>query len=391
MPSAATDDPSLGVDATIAPVMWKRGRRALGPAVVYGRVVVALLVLGACTGGATAGSSRSTDTLVATAGARDQARLVGAGSSASAPVVEEWLRLYRAAARGVSTDYSPEGTAAAIRRLLAGSVDFALLDGPLSPAERQAAGGPDGVVQVPVAGGAVAVTYNLPGVEVVNLSARNLAGIFDGSITRWNDPALQRDNPLTSLPATRISAVHRSDPSATTLVFTEHLRAAAPAQWTVGAGREVRWPAGRGAAGSAALIAAVQGTEGAVGYAGLAVARQAGLAVAAVTNASGERVAPSVRSVEAAMGRAVGNEQDLTLMVPHDVPAPAAYPMVMVTNLVFRTDLDERRGQALRNFAAWVLTEGQRSAERVGFAPLPLPLLVRTLEGVQQGGIRPQR
>ncbi len=372
--------------------MSRRGGRPARTGAAYGAALIVILVLGACAASGSNGvSSRSTGEVVATAGARDGASLTGAGSTASAPLVDEWLRLYRVAAPGVSIDYASPGTPAAIARLQAGNVDFAVLDGPLTPGERQTAGGSDAFVQVPVAGGALAVTYNLPGVEALSLSARTLAGIFGGSVTRWDDPEVRRDNPSTTLPGTRISVIHRSDPSATTLALTEYLQAAAPAVWDLSAGREVSWPAGRGATGSSAAMEAVQATPGAVGYAGLAVARQAGLAVASVENGAGAFVAPSVRSVEAAMGRAVGNEQDLTLTVPHPQEAPAAYPIVVVTNLLFPAGLGQPRDQALRNLAAWILNEGQRSAERLAFAPLPLPLLVRTVEGLQHGDARPRR
>lgn len=350
-------------------------------------LLVAALVLGACSGDSTPPDGAG---VVLTAGADDRAELAGAGSTFAAPIVDEWVRLYRSRAPGVDIRYDPIGSGAGIVRLVSGRSDFALSEVPMT-AEEQRLAGWDEAVQVPVVGGAVAVVYNLPGVQDLRLSEETLARIFAGSITRWDAPALRRDNPGTQLPSTAITTVHRSDLSGTTLAFTRYLAGAGADVWAQGSGMSVNWPGGREVAGSTAVVAAVSSSNGAVGYVSVGTARGPGLQVAHLRNAAGKFVAPTAVAVDAALFGAIGVDTDLTLRIPDRHESPSAYPITGITHLVFPVGLPADKDVALRHFGAWILSEGQRSVARVGLAPLPLPLLVRTLEGLQNGGIKPSR
>lgn len=351
-------------------------------------MLTALLLCGACSGAR--GSSGPGDGVVLTAGAGDRATVAGAGSTFATAMVDEWVRLYRTRAPAVGIRYEPIGSAAGIGRLVAGRSDFALSEVPLTAQEQQAAGW-DEVVQVPVLGGAVAVVYNLPGVADVRLSEETLARIFSGGITRWDNAAIKRENPGVELPATPIATVHRSDAAGTTLAFTRYLATAGSDTWSATPAMSVTWPVGKDAAGSAGVLAAVGGTAGAIGYVSAGQAQGTSLQTALLRNASGSFVGPTALAVDTALIGASGVDEDLTLRVPARLASPMAYPIAAITHLIFPVNLPADKDAALRHFAEWILSEGQRSAARFGFAPLPLPLLVRTLEGLQNGGTKPSR
>jgi phosphate transport system substrate-binding protein len=345
------------------------------------------LVLGSCSGDKPDDTSQP---VVLTAGADDRAALAGAGSTFAATMVNEWVQIYRTRAPGVDIRYDPIGSGAGIDRLVSGRSDFAFSEVPMTEEARRLAGW-DEAVQVPVVGGAVAVVYNLPGVHELRLSEETLARIFAGAITRWDAPAVRRDNPGIQLPSTAITTVHRSDASGTTLAFTRYLATAGPDVWALTPGSSVTWPVGKGVAGSTAALAAVSSANGAVGYVSAATALGPALQAAQVRNPAGKFVAPTAAALDAAIISATGVETDLTLRVPDRQESPSAYPITVITHLVFPVGLPADKDTALRHFGAWILSEGQRSAARLGFAPLPLPLLVRTLEGLQNGGTKPSR
>lgn len=323
-------------------------------------------------------------------GAGDRATLAGGGSTLAATMVEEWARLYRSHAPAVDVRYEAIGSGAGIRRLVEGASDFGVTEVPMTRGEERAAGW-EGAVQVPVLGGGVAVAYNLPGVEGLRLAEDTLARIFSGAISRWDHPTIRRDNPGAQLPSIAVTPVHRSDVSGTTLAFTRYLSTAGRDVWAAGTGTSVEWPGGREAAGSAGVLGTIGATRGAIGYVAVGPARAARLQLAGVRNTAGEFVEPTASAIDSALIGAVGSEEDLTLTVPGRQESPTAYPITVISHLVFRPGLPPEKDAALRHFAAWILTEGQRSATRLGFTPLPLPLLVRTLEGVQNGGRKPSR
>ena len=138
---------------------------------------------------------------------------------------------------------------------------------------------------------AIAVVYNLPGVDELNLTPATVAGIFHGDITTWNDPAIAADNPDAELPSTAITPVHRSDDSGTTKNFTDYLSKAAGDVWTDEAGRRVAAArVARPRNGTSGVIAAVTGGEGTIGYADESQAGDLGIANVGVGE---EFVAPS--------------------------------------------------------------------------------------------------
>ncbi len=238
------------------------------------------------------------------------------------------------------------------------------------------------ILHIPTALGAVVVIYNLPGVTGLNLDAQNVADIFLGTITTWNDPKIAANNPGVTLPATPILVVHRSDGSGTTNAFTTYLSAVS-ADWKdkVGAGKEVDWPTGVGAKGNDGVAGGVQQQEGGVGYVELNYAAQAQIPSANLKNADGKFVPGSTAGVTAAAESVAADFPADARQKPIINAAGAdTYPIASYTYLlVYQDQKDATKGQALVALIAWMLTDGQAQEEALGYAPLPAPVQEKAL------------
>ena len=282
-----------------------------------------------------------------------------------------WSAQYRRSVPDVEIDYDAAGSPQGVEALVAGTVDFAATDVPLTGLEEVLLGGSATLVQVPWVAGAIGVVYNLPGVEELGLSPGTVAGIFAGDIVRWDDPEIRRDNPEATLPGVPIRVFHRSEPSSTTLLFTTYLRETV--RWSAGTAAQIDWPVGQGVEGSAGVAAAVAGTEGAVGYVQTSFATARALGVARLRNQAGNYVAASPESVRAALAAATQRRFRATFDLYFLPDSPASYPLSTVSYVLYRRDLEDPAKQAaMRHFVEWVLGEGQRLAELEGYAPLPL-------------------
>jgi phosphate transport system substrate-binding protein len=321
---------------------------------------------------------------VPSAGASDKATLSGAGSTFVATIASEWIKQYKSAAPGVTVNYTAVGSGAGIQQLTSKTVDFGGSDAPLNADQAAATGGAGNVVQVPWIAGGVAVEYNLSSVKNLKLSPATVAGIFAGKITKWDDAAIKADNAGTSLPSTGIQVAFRSDSSGTTQVFTDYLRAAAPDVWTYGPSSK-DWPSGTpgtGSKGSDGVTAAVKQAEGSIGYSEVSYPKQAGLGTALIKNKGGQFVAPTAAGVSAALTGATVNP-DLTLKLNYLPDDPAAYPISTTTYLMYyKSSGDVNKDAAIKHFAAWVLTDGQKLAEGLDYAPMPQSILSKAMSTV---------
>jgi phosphate transport system substrate-binding protein len=346
-----------------------------------------MVMLTACSRGGTGRTAPDRATVVRP-GASDHAVLTGSGASLAGAVVKQWAQQYRAIAPGVTIDFRAAASDAALdQQLHDGAVDFGLSEVPAELGQ-----GMDGKAAVPSVASAVVVAYNVAGFAGLHLSAVTLARIFSGAPMSWNDASIVADNPGRALPSLRITPITRTDPSSATLVFTRYLQAAIPGLWTVAAGLTVRWQGGTGVLGPDAMIAAIRQRPGAVGYAAAADVRDTGLGEALVKNSSGHFAGPTAAAMDGYLIGGSGSPDDLTLAVPYDTPATDVYPLSAFSYLVVPdTAPGTDKAVALRNFLRWALTDGQRAVDRVGAAPVPLPLLVRTLEALQSEDLRPRR
>jgi phosphate transport system substrate-binding protein len=358
-------------------------RRRVAPAVMAG---IAALVFSACgsdpdtTGEAGNDEPDAEETEEPTDGEDASSlsgTLNGAGASSQEAAVQAWIAGFQTANPEVTVNYAPEGSGAGREQFTSGSVPFAGSDAALDEEELAAAeevcGGP--AYNLPLYIDPVALPYNLPGVDNLQLSPATIAGIFNEQITNWNDPAIAADNPDATLPDLPITPVHRSDESGTTENFVEYLAAAAPDAWP----HEVSgdWPSGlTGEAGAQTpgVIQAVQAAEGTIGYA--SAAATAGMSTAAVgvgeefVAYSAEAAAAVVDASPLAEGR---TEHDLAIELARDTTESGAYPIVLVSyTIVCSTYADAETGELVKAWAEYVASpEGQDAASAaVGSAPI---------------------
>jgi phosphate transport system substrate-binding protein len=303
--------------------------------------------------------------------------LVGAGSSAQQAAMQAWQAGFNGEQPGVNFSYDPVGSGGGREQFLAGAVDFAGSDSALSDEELTSAAdvcGDAGVFELPNYISAIAVVYNLEGVDDLNLSPATVAGIFNGSITTWNDPAIAADNPDAQLPSTAVTPVHRGDKSGTTKNFTDYLDKAAGDVWTGGSVDE--WPisGGEAANGTSGVIASVSGGQGTIGYADESQAGELGIANIKVGEEfvapSSEAAAAVVANSEPVEGR---GEFDLAISVNRETTSADEYPIVLVSYHIGCVEYDdEAKADAVKAFETYVISEEgqQAAADAAGSAPI---------------------
>jgi len=312
-----------------------------------------------------------------------QADLTGAGATFPYPIYSKWFADYAAQAN-VKINYQAIGSGGGIRQLSDGTVDFGASDSPMTDGELQKAKG-GRVLHFPTVIGAVAIVYNLPGVTTqLKLDGGALSDIFLGKVRKWNDGRIAKLNPGVSLPAREILVIHRSDASGTTYIFTDFISSVSK-EWLAGPGRakEVAWPIGLGGKGNDGVAGQVKQIPGAIGYVELAYARQNKLPFAAIRNAAGAFVAPSVESATAAaegVAAKLNAKTDYRISIAN-APGPQAYPITSFTwLLVYQDQTDPIKGKKVVDFMRWALTSGQASAAALDYAPLPRVIADRLVE-----------
>ncbi len=311
--------------------------------------------------------------------------LTGAGATFPFPIYDKWFHEY-AATKHVQINYQSIGSGGGIKQLTEGTVDFGASDAPMSDAELAKAKGP--IMHIPTVLGAVVVTYNVPELrQQLRLDGATLAAIFLGEITKWNDARITKLNPGARLPVSDILVVHRSDGSGTSYVFTDYLTKVSPS-WAArpGKGKDVQWPIGLGGKGNDGVTGQIKQLPGSIGYVELAYAKQNKLAYAAIRNASGAFVSPSIDAVTAAAaGAKLPANTDYRVSIV-DASGKGAYPISSFTwLLVYEKQADAEKGKKLLDFVRWALTEGEKSAPSLDYAPIPPAMarqLVKRLGGV---------
>jgi len=315
-------------------------------------------------------------TAIAAAGAKsNDTNISGAGSSFVAPLVSTWTPAL-GSAFGYTVQYSPVGSGAGIAAITNRQVDFGASDAPLSPDQAAAC---KGCVQIPWALSATSVAYNIPGGPVhLNLDGKTISKIFLGQITNWNDAAIKALNKGASLPDLKITPVFRSDGSGTSYNFTDFL-SGVNSEWKtkIGVSTQPAFPTGVGAKGSGGVAGVVSRTSGAVTYVDVAYALNNHIKFAAVRNAAGKFLFPSLRRITAAADAfsKVPANNELHIVNPPK-SAALAYPIATYTYVI--VPLQTAHSAELRKMIFWALTQGQRSqyTSKLLFAPLPKPVLV---------------
>ena len=320
----------------------------------------------------------------------DTLTITGAGATFPYPLYSKWFFEYSNANPGVRFNYQSIGSGGGIKQITAGTVDFGATDAPMTGKETGKL--PGSILHIPTAIGAVAVVYNLAKVGTgLNLTPEALAGIYLGTITRWNDPRIAGLNKGLPLPNADIVASHRSDGSGTTDIFTNYL-SAVNADWRarVGRGKAVNWPVGLGGKWNEGVAGVVRQTPGAIGYVELAYARQNRMTVASLRNREGRFVPPTLEATSAAAAGAAGTmPADFRVSIV-DAPGKDSYPIAGLTwILLYKDQKDPAKGKALVQFLKWAVKDGQRMAGALDYAPLPKPVaekVDKALRGVSFKG-----
>ncbi|MBE9182231.1 phosphate ABC transporter substrate-binding protein PstS [Oculatella sp. LEGE 06141] len=306
--------------------------------------------------------------------------LSGAGATFPAPLYQRWFAAYNSDVdSGVQVSYQSVGSGAGLEQYINGTVDFGASDAPITGDRLESFQSEYNAepIQLPMAGGAVVLAYNLPQIEgeELRLSREAYCGIVTGEITTWNDPAIAAENEGLDLPAQEIVFAHRSDGSGTTFIFVNHIDSVCP-NWAAGVGTSVDWPAGQGGQGNEGVSGLIQQNEGAIGYVEFAYAKLNDIPMATLENSTGNYIEPSAQTASLAFD---GEEipEDFGLLVP-DPTNEGAYPIAGLTWLMVYPQYDDpQRWQTLRNVIEWSLTDGRSIAEELDYVPMPDSIVER--------------
>jgi phosphate transport system substrate-binding protein len=339
------------------------------PAVIAVTAAIALSSCATNEGGAAPSESASTLS----------GNLVGAGASSQDAAQQSWIAGFQTANPDVTIDYDPSGSGAGRETFLEGASDFAGSDRAFKD-EELAAGGfkkcaaDSSIVELPLYISPIAVIFNLEGVDSLDLDAATVAGIFAGTITNWNDPAIAATNPDATLPDLAITPVHRSDDSGTTENFTEYLGAAAADVWTWEADGVWPFEGGEAAQGTSGLVDAVSNGNGTVGYADASRAGDLGTVSIKVGDEfvpySPEAAAAIVDASPFAEGRAEG---DLAIEIDRTSEEAGVYPIVLVSYLIACGQYEDPANVDLvKGYLSYIASpEGQDAAAAdAGSAPI---------------------
>jgi phosphate transport system substrate-binding protein len=311
-----------------------------------------------------------------------QLMINGAGATFPYPIYSKWFDEYAKVDPSVRFNYQSIGSGGGQKQILAQTVDFGASDGPMS--DDNLAKAPGKLLHIPTVAGADVVAYNLPGNPALKLDGDAIAGIFLGQIKKWNDPKITALNPGVTLPDQEIVVVHRSDGSGTTYIWTDYLSKISP-EWKtkVGTNTSVNWPTGIGGKGNEGVAGQIKQTPGAVGYVELIYAVQNKMPYADVKNSAGNFVKPSLESVTAAL--ATADIPDDFRFSMTNAPGKDAYPIAGATwLLVYQQQKDATKGKKLVEFLKWSLTDGEKMAKDLQYAPLPESVQQRVLKRIDE-------
>jgi phosphate transport system substrate-binding protein len=338
-------------------------------------IMVVAMILTAC--GTAANASSSADS--ASSLPAGSVQINGAGATFPLPVYTEWIYAYQYVDTSVTLNYQGIGSGGGKKAIIDNTVDFAGSDSLLSDDEYTA--GKD-LQMYPMIAGAVVPTYNVEGVtQTLTLDRSTLAGIYDATITKWNDPAIMALNPGVTLPDASITAVHRSDGSGTTEIFTKAL-ASFSDTWKndVGFGTSVEWPVdkagnGIGGKGNQGVAAAVQNTPNSIGYVELSYAVANQIAYANMINKAGNTVTANADSLASAMNDFANTFTDKLTNTIVDGGGADSWPIAGYTYIVLHTTsmTDCVKAQKLTEYLKWALTDAgaAKRAADLGYSVLP--------------------
>jgi phosphate transport system substrate-binding protein len=309
---------------------------------------------------------------------RSQTLINGAGATFPYPIYSKWFDEYVRVDPSVRFNYQSIGSGGGIKALRDSTVDFGASDAPLSDAQLKQM--PRPVFHFPTVMGAVVLAYNLPGVKTqLKLTGPVIADIYLGKVVTWSDPELVALNPGTVLPNDPIMVVHRSDGSGTTYIFADYLSKVS-AEWNnqIGKGTSLKWPVGLGGKGNEGVTGVVQQTPGSIGYVELIYALSNKIPYALLKNREGNWINASLEGVTAAAAGAAPNMPDDFRVSITNAPGAQAYPIASFTYLlIYQTQSDKVKGEALVKFIEWALSTGQSYTGSLDYASLPSAVIAK--------------
>jgi len=302
----------------------------------------------------------------------------GAGAAPAYPVYSAWFAEHAKSTADAQINYLSIGSNGGISQLTDLLVFFAATDKPMTDEEYREA--PGRIVHLPTMVGAIAPIYNVPGLKgELRFDGALLADIFLGKLRNWNDPAIARLNAGVILPSIDITVVYRSDNSGSSFIFGDFLSKVSP-EWNrfIGPNSAPNLSHGQSAAGSEGMAALVKQVPGSIGYVELIYAVRHGIDMGLVRNQEGEFVRPSIESAAAAGAAALdAMPRDFRVSITN-APGKGVYPISSFTwILLYEKQRDVRRSGLMVEFMKWALTDGQKLAPELGYAPLPSELVDR--------------
>ncbi len=313
--------------------------------------------------------------------AADFVKLQGAGASFPAPLYFKWFKTYTGSHNNVQVDYQSVGSGSGIKSLTDKTVDFGASDAAMSQSEMSQVAG--GVQCLPVTAGSIVLSYNVQGLTGLKLSRKAYSDIFLGKVKMWNDPLIVKTNPGVKLPNMPINVVVRADSSGTTFVFSKHLSAISKDfAKSPGVNKMPNWPVGTRSKGNEGVTASIKTTPGSIGYIEYGYARSQKLPMAILENKAGNYVTATSASGQAALASAT-IPKDLIVWAS-DPNGKDAYPIVTYTWLLFYKNYpDKKKVAVLKDLLKYVVTDGQKFAEPLGYIPLPQSVSQKVLAALQ--------
>lgn len=298
------------------------------------------------------------------------ANITGAGATFPYPIYAKWAETYKTQT-GAGMNYQSIGSGGGIKQIQAKTVDFGASDAPLQPQELAKSG----LIQFPTVIGGVVPVINLEGIAAgsLKLSGQTLADIYQGAITKWNDPRIAADNAGLALPDKTITVVHRADGSGTTFIFTTYLSQVSSA-WKagVGADKAVKWPVGTGGKGNEGVASFVQTIKNSIGYVEYAYALQNKMNFVQLKNLGGQFVKPNDDSFKAAAANAKWDKSNGFYEILTNEPGKASWPITGATFVLIHKSPEKiENAKEVLKFFDWAYTNGDKMAADLDYVPLP--------------------
>ena len=379
----------------------RRGRLDMAAAPFIGAAALVALIA-ACGTAGSAGSAgdKANDTGVTTAraAAEPAGTISESGSGLLFPLAQRWAAAYHQQFPGVTVTTASTGSGKGIALASAGQVDIGASDAYLSSGDLVKN---PALLNIPLAISAQTIIYNIPGLprdSHVDLDGKVLAGIYDGTVKTWNDPAIVGIglNKNLNLPAMKIVPVHRSDGSGDTFLFTSYL-STNDQMWdqTIGYGTTAAWPPVSGSMaekGSVATMNSCESTPGCIAYNGISyLSRELNsgkIGYAALANNAHQYTLPTGPAIQSSVNSFVSLTPPNETMSIIDGPSSTGYPIVNFEYAIVSTrQPDAGRASAIKAFLNWAITTGNDQTYLSTYGFQPLPAAVVTLGQRQVGEI----